>query len=390
MKGHALKRTWSLVSTLQQTIVMADPKWEERFRPVMSAAVEVLSNLLSPSSNFEDKLIEAELVTFQQMKDVKRARENYGDEEGARSLFGTLRRRPRDSFNTFCRVLQEVPQGQDLLVHIAPERSSLESSTEVQSPKSVSSVGLTANSKSEECTPVQSRDQSLAGCFDQLDCDREACRGYQAAFWAGREMKEALSMQPYLETYAAETDSDSAETNSDSDSDAKTIITVQVLRKYKKVYKKHKAGVRSTIKRVFQKVFNKKGVKVDETYPKKLYRSSAPTNFRLSVTDTVAFKIIFPKLRHHQRFEPHRQRIVRDLSGTIGVPEDQVEICVSAGSCVLSVKIPGDGFICFLAALGVPGRLDFLYTVDAEVIVKIEELFEITLEKLHDRQDEDK
>ena len=190
---------------------------------------------------------------------------------------------------------------------------------------------------------------------------------------------------------ASRRDSDS-DSDSDSDHDGaegRTILTVSVLKKYKRVYKRHRHSFRSLIKKAFLKVYHKRA-KVDETYPKKLYRSDAAPS-GIAIGEMVVFRIVFPNLRNRQVFEPHRQRIVRELSAVMRIPEDQVEIVVSDGSCILSVTVPGDGFICFVAALDAQSNIDFLCTVDDNVIIRIDGphgLFEIFHSRFYDSKRE--
>ena len=176
----------------------------------------------------------------------------------------------------------------------------------------------------------------------------------------------------------SESDSDS---DSDSDQDVQTILTVSVLKKYEHVYKKHRHSFRSAIKKAFSEVRHKR-VRVDETYPKKVCKSDSD----FAITKTVVFKIVFPNIRNRQVFEPHCQRIIRELARVMDIREDQVEIFVSDGSYILSitVTVPGRGFICFMAALDAPSNLDFLCTVDDKVIVMIDGLIEIFLGHLYD------
>ena len=105
---------------------------------------------------------------------------------------------------------------------------------------------------------------------------------------------------------------------------------------------------------------------MDETYPKKLYRSDSD----IAITDTVVFRIVFPNLRNRRVFEPHRQSTVREVAGVMRIPEDQVEIFVSDGSCILLITVPGNGFICFVAALELSSNLSFLCGVDDKFIVR--------------------
>ena len=80
----------------------------------MSTAVDAASNLLNPSSNFGDKLVEKVCVTFEQMRGIEGTyKEN--SKKAARELFEILIKRPESVFNKFCKVLEEVEQGQDLL-----------------------------------------------------------------------------------------------------------------------------------------------------------------------------------------------------------------------------------------------------------------------------------
>ena len=179
-----------------------------------------------------------------------------------------------------------------------------------------------------------------------------------------------------------------SDSDSDSDQDVQTILTVSVLKKYEHVYKRHRHSFRSAIKKAFPEVRHKR-VRVDETYPKKVCKSdSAHSDF--AITETVVFKIVFPNIRNRQVLEPHCQRIVRELAGVMDIREDQVEIFVSDRSCILSitVTVPGNGFICFMAALDAPSNLDFLCTVDDKVIVRIDGLIEIFLGHLYDSTQE--
>ena len=207
-----------------------------------------------------------------------------------------------------------------------------------------------------------------------------------------KELHSKLTESQACSRSDSDSDPDS-ESDSDSDSDhnegeSQTILTVSVLKKYKSVYKRHRHSFRSTIKKAFFRVYRKR-VKLEETYTKKLYRSDS-AHSGIAITDTVVFRIVFPSLRNRQEFEPHRERIVRDLAGVMNIPENQIEIFASNGSCILSITVPGNGFICFVAALDAPSNLDFLCTVDDKVIVNIDELFEsFPSEMLHDTEGED-
>ena len=225
----------------------------------------------------------------------------------------------------------------------------------------------------------------------------EATRSLLLSLQVGNKFDTFLRVLPEIEggnelhrvltTSEAPLGSDSeTDTETDSDSDqGRTILRVSVLKKYENVYKRHKCSFQSTMKRVFLKVYEKR-VKVDETYLKTLLRiRSSPSH--VAITKRVAFRIIFPKLSSGQVFEPHRECVTRELAEVMDISEDQVEIVVLDGSCILSIATPGNGFICFMAALDIPGRLRFLYTVDDDVIVAVDGLFEVRLKMLHDAQD---
>eukprot|EP00118_Oscarella_pearsei_P001383 m.7312 g.7312 ORF g.7312 m.7312 type:complete len:84 (+) comp18331_c0_seq1:20-271(+) len=82
---------------------MADPKWQTDLISVLGGAVPLLANTLY--GDILDKLLSVGLLTDAVYAKIRRAVKADGEEEAARDLFQSLRRRPSPSFDTFCNVL---------------------------------------------------------------------------------------------------------------------------------------------------------------------------------------------------------------------------------------------------------------------------------------------
>ena len=91
---------------------MADPKWAQRFFPVMDRAISLLAGLLD--GDLFDKLLAKGCLSTHQYEEMLRLKGRESPEDVARRLSMVLRRRASPSFDIFLSVLKNVEQGSDL------------------------------------------------------------------------------------------------------------------------------------------------------------------------------------------------------------------------------------------------------------------------------------
>ena len=92
---------------------MADPRWKERLNPVQDDVIVLLSGLVGGS--LFDKLLAEEVLTDDQYDDLDKAKETKTDKNVASKLVKLLKTKAEPAYEKFCKVLQAVDGGKDVL-----------------------------------------------------------------------------------------------------------------------------------------------------------------------------------------------------------------------------------------------------------------------------------
>eukprot|EP00118_Oscarella_pearsei_P013455 m.107543 g.107543 ORF g.107543 m.107543 type:complete len:501 (+) comp37303_c0_seq7:28-1530(+) len=163
-----------------------------------------------------------------------------------------------------------------------------------------------------------------------------------------------------------------------SDEDKKFVI-IEVLESLEDDYKYQKSGIRIALKKYLRDI-SKKFELDDEIFQPELKKVKRPGQSFFAVGDSVKIRIIFPSSSCSHFEARHRQRITTHLAAIMTIKESEVEICVTEGSCKVTLTISGKAFIKFLSYIGRGGSLHFLYTVESPALIAFEDFPAVSID----------
>ena len=272
------------------------------------------------------------------------AQKRQCDEEWARKLFRFLRRKPKPSFATFLDALLKVGGGADLY------------------------ECLSGSSKKFPRRKPSSRTKLLSSRKRGRRCSKRKRQGIirshvAATLLVRDDLGSRLARTPSQLLTRQTPLSRSCETTV-VHHDEEVTVFVDVTKELEKRYELHEDSFVTALKDYLRKAIPQR-VRIVKHFPPTVRERNA---LRLEVAKFVQISILFPNI-DRERFKQEEKDFVRYITRIMKIPESELELCIEDGSCIVTMTVPGHGFINMMRHLGDCGMLSVLFKIDAQALI---------------------
>ena len=153
-----------------------------------------------------------------------------------------------------------------------------------------------------------------------------------------------------------------------SPSDDEETVFVDVAEDLKELYEGRCDRFRTALRNYLREALPRR-VRIVESFPPADTLTELQNT--LKVAEKVKISILFPNI-DRKRFKQKENDFVTYIARLMKVRKCDIELYVEDGSCIITMTVPGGGFINLMDHLGDCGILSVLYKIDAGALISFE------------------